>query len=182
MKIFKKILIILAVLAATILLVGFLLPSKWSVQRSIVINAPSSAIYPLVANFKTGWPQWSTFDYEDPTIKYDYAGPDQGAGATRSWVSKKMGDGSQVITTADPVSGIGFQLQMAQNGFLLNGRIACEPAGNSTKVTWTDSGEVGNNLFFRYMASLMDKMMGRTFEKSLAELKEKAETTANAKK
>lgn len=182
MRVFKKILVVLAVLVAAFLLVGFLLPSKWKVERSILINAPSTAVYPLVANFKTGWPQWSSFDNEDPTIQYNYAGPDQGVGATRSWVSKKMGDGSQVITAADPASGVGFQLQMAKNGFLLDGRIAFEPAGNSTKVTWTDSGEVGNNLFFRYMASLMDKMMGRTFEKSLAELKEKAETTANAKK
>lgn len=182
MKVFKKILIIVVVLIVAFILVGFLLPSKWSVQRSTVINAPSTAIYPLVANFKTGWPQWSTFDYEDPTIQYNYAGPVQGVGATRSWLSKKMGDGSQVITAADPASGVGFQLQMAQNGFLLNGRIAFEPAGNSTKVTWTDSGEVGNNLLFRYMVSLMDKMMGPTFEKSLAELKQKAEATANAKK
>lgn len=181
MKILKRILIVIVSLVLAFLIGGFLLPSKWKVERSIVINAPAKAIYPLVANFKTGWPQWSAFDNEDPAIQYSYSGPEEGLGATRSWISKKMGDGAQKITGADPATGVAFQLQMTQNGFLLNGRIAFEPSGTGTKVTWTDFGEVGANPLYRYMASMMDMMMGPAFDKSLAALKQKSETPPSAK-
>lgn len=168
--------IVLVVFIIAFVMVGFLLPTKWKVERSIVVNAPVSVIYPLVANFKAGWPQWSAFDFEDPSIQYSYSGPDEGIGATRSWVSKKMGDGSQSITGADPAVGVTFQLQMTQNSFSLNGKITFEPTATGTKVTWTDFGDAGNNLMFRYMATLMDKMMGATFEKSLFVLKQKSES------
>ena len=87
-----------------------------------------------------------------------------------------MGDGTQKIVGADPSTGIDFQLQMTGNGFLLNGRIAFEPLGTGTQVTWTDFGEVGKNPLYRYMAALMDKVMGPAFEKSLSALKQKSES------
>jgi carbon monoxide dehydrogenase subunit G len=175
-KFLKLILISPILLAALVFIVGYLLPSQWHVSRSIVINKPPQTIYPLVADFKHGWPQWSDFDYEDPGIQYSYAGPNLGVGASRSWVSAKMGNGFQRITNADPATGIYFDLKMENTNFGLSGKITFEPAGTATKVTWTDSGDTGNNIFFRYMASMMDQMMGDTFDRSLAKLKEKAES------
>ena len=175
----KLILISPIILAAIVFIVGYLLPSQWRVSRSIVINKPPQAIYPLVADFKHGWPQWSDFDYEDPAIQYIYAGPDKGVGACRSWISAKMGIGFQRITNADPATGVYFDLKMENSNFGLSGKIAFAPSGTGTQVTWTDAGDTGNNIFFRYMASMMDKMMGNTFERSLAKLKEKAEMPNN---
>jgi len=163
-KFLKALLMAPIVLAALVFLVGYLLPSQWQVSRSIVINKPPQAIYPFVADFKQGWSQWSD------------SGPYLGVGASRSWISDKMGNGSQTITTADTRTGVHFELKMENTKFGLNGNIGFEPTGSGTKVTWTDSGDTGNNIFFRYMASMMDKMMGNTFERSLAKLKEKAET------
>ena len=175
----KLVLISPIILAALVFIVGYLLPSQWRVSRSIVINKPPQAIYPLVADFKHGWPQWSDFDYEDPAIQYSYAGPDKGVGACRSWISAKMGNGFQRITNADPATGVYFDLKMENSNFGLSGKIAFAPSGTGTQVTWTDAGDTGNNIFFRYMASMMDKMMGNTFERSLAKLKEKAEMPNN---
>jgi carbon monoxide dehydrogenase subunit G len=175
----KAILFTLLGLILLLVGIGYSLPSKWKVERSIVIDRPPQAIYPLVADFKKGWPQWSSFDLQDPTIQYTYSGPDQGIGASRSWVSQKMGNGSQTLIAADPATGVGFELRMARNDFFLNGRIAFEPAGAGTKVTWTDTGDVGGKVFIRYMTVMMDKMMGPAFEKSLANLKSRSEATNN---
>ncbi len=112
MKILRNILITASVLIISFILIDFLLPTQWKVERSIVINAWAQNVYPLVANFKSGWPQWSAFDFEDPSIQYSYPGPEEGVGATRSWVSKKMGNGTQKTIGADPASGITYQLQM----------------------------------------------------------------------
>jgi len=163
-------------LAVLVLAVSQLLPRSWKVQRSLIIDAPPGALLPLVANLKTGWPQWSAFDNEDPDIKYSYSGPDEGPGAARSWVSKKMGDGSQNIVRAD-TKGIEFELRMERSNFAMKGTMDFEPAavGSGTKVTWTDSGEVGFNPMYRYMFTFADQIMGPTFEKSLQALKQKAE-------
>lgn len=155
---------------------SFLLPSRWQVERTVVINASGAEIYPFVANLKAGWPQWSAFDYEDPAIKYSFSGPEVGEGAARSWQSKVMGNGTQKITHADPDNGVEFELEMHQNQFLLFGKFTFESIENgATKVTWLDYGNFGFNPFYRYMGLFMDGMMGTTFDRSLVALKMKVE-------
>lgn len=171
----KAILFTLLGLIVLFIIVGYALPSKWKVERSIVINKTPQDIYPLIASFKKGWPQWSSFDQEDPGIQYTYFGAEDGVGASRSWTSKRMGDGTQSITVANPAKGVEFKLMMTKNNFILTGDITFEPVGNATKVTWADAGDVGDKLFIRYMLVMMDKMIGPAFEKSLANLKAKAE-------
>jgi hypothetical protein len=177
MDYFKKFVAVVVAALVLLVLIGFILPSKWKVERSIVIGAPTTVIYSFVANMKTGWAQWSEFDYEDKTIQYTYSGAEEGAGAERSWTSKSMGNGHQKITKADPSYGVDFDLSM-DNGFSMKGQIHFEAMPNAfTKVTWIDEGDVGGNPFSRYMGLMMNKMMGGTFERSLATLKQKAEST-----
>ncbi|EPG74597.1 polyketide cyclase/dehydrase and lipid transport [Leptospira fainei serovar Hurstbridge str. BUT 6] len=176
MKAFRITILGLVALALVLIVVGLLLPSSGSVSRSIVIKAPPEEIFAYVANFKKGWGQWSDFDYEDPEIKYSYSGPEEGVGASRTWISKKMGNGSQKIIKADKRLGVEFELAMQDTNFSIVGKFSFEPESSGTKVTWTDSWDSGYHLGFRYMALLMDKMMGPTFERSLSALKEKAES------
>ncbi|HWU44230.1 MAG TPA: SRPBCC family protein, partial [Bdellovibrio sp.] len=118
--------------------IGFFLPSRWHVERSIVIKAPVEKIYPLVANFKTGWSRWNAFDKEDPNIQFSFSGSEEGNGAMRSWTSTKLGNGYQKITKADPQSGIDFVISMDGGGLLILGSLTMEPASDGTKVTWRD--------------------------------------------
>jgi hypothetical protein len=56
------------------------------------------------------------------------------------------------------------------------GVIAFEPgAAGATRVTWTNSGEVGGNPLKHYLAAAMDHMMGPDLEQGLANLKAVAE-------
>jgi len=171
----KKIAVGLVSVVIVIVLLGMALPSKWQVQRSVITNANPAVIFPLIANLKTGWPRWSAFDAEDPSLQYTYAGPDTGAGASRSWTSKKMGTGTQTITTADPNTGVRFVLMMS-NGFKINGEISVQPSAQGTWVAWTDHGVVSWNPLHRWMARSLDKKMGPMFEKSLLTLKREAES------
>jgi hypothetical protein len=175
MKTFKRIALGLVLLTAILAIATQFLPAQWTVSRSIVINAPGEAILPLVSDLKTGWGQWSTFDQEDPGIIYSYSGPPAGAGAKRSWVSKQMGNGDQTIVKADPKTGVQFQLVMTDYDVHLDGQLSFEPAGQGTKVTWTDQGSLGHSPLQRLMGVMMDSMMGKTFEASLGNLKAVAE-------
>lgn len=168
---------VVATLAAVFILAffgaGVLLPAKWKVQRSIVINAPAETIYIYVANLKK-WSEWNEFDKADPEAQYRFGGPEQGKGAERGWTSKRMGDGSMRIVSADRAS-IEFSLDVVDSGFHIDGQIAIVPEGAGTRVTWTDTGEVGRNPLHRAAALMFDKTMGPIFEKSLATLKAKVE-------
>jgi hypothetical protein len=175
MKTVKKGLLIGLGLILVLLLSSYLLPSQWKVERSILINAFPKKIYPYVADLKGGWPQWSAFDHEDPNIQYTYSGAASGVGSQRSWISKKMGNGSQIITQADAQKGVEFELRMADTNYVLKGKLAFEADGAVTRVTWTDWGQSGNHPVYRWMSFFMDSFMGSAFERSLEALKKKAE-------
>ncbi len=131
-----------------IVLLGLVLPSKWQVQRSQMMNATPAQIYPYISNFKTGWGQWSTVD---------------------------MGNGVLTTTKTDPKTGVEFKLHVVPNKFSITGEIKLEVLKQGTKVTWIHRGEVGSNIFFKYTALMMDKKMGKTFENSLKNLKKLVE-------
>jgi hypothetical protein len=171
--------LIFAVAAAALVgVVGFLLPAHRSVERSITVQAPPQTIHPYVASFRTGWGRWSPFGQaEDPEMEIAFSGPDSGVGATQTWKSKRMADGSMTITQSDPATGVAFDLVMGD--FTLKGRIAFEPlTEGTTRVTWIDEFAVGNNPYKRWMALAGQFVMGRGLELGLANLKLLAEASA----
>jgi hypothetical protein len=175
MRLFRILLFSFVVVLVAVLIFGLLSPSDWDVERSIAIKTPPEKIYPFVANFKTGWTQWSSYDLEDHRIVYTYSGAEEGVGAGRAWIGGLIGDGQQVITHADPRRGVAFDIQMTETGFEIKGSIRFEPMVEGTKVTWRHYGNVGSNPFRRYTAFTMDRIMGDEFEKSLDLLKQKVE-------
>ncbi len=176
MNFFMRLLFALVLIVAALVGISFLLPSEWKVERSITINASPEKMYSLVANFNTGWPQWSAFDAAYPDTVYTSAGAEEGLGATRSWTSPSMGDGSQTIVKADPKEGIEFDLTMLNYGTTLRGQILFTPVEGGTFVRWVDVGQTGNNPIARWMSLFMDRMIGPMLEQSLQNLKNLSES------
>ena len=175
MKILKKLMLAVATLVVLLLVVSLFLPSKWRVERSIVIAAKPEAIYPLIGQPKT-WPEWTAWTKEkDPTLTFSYSGPEQGVGAVSKWTSAKMGSGTAVLTAADPQKGITFDLSIEEGKFKSIASIAMEPAGDGTKVTWSNYGDLGWNPIARYFGLMFEKWIGPDYEEGLANLKRKLE-------
>jgi hypothetical protein len=84
MRIVKWVLGIAIGLTLVLLLGGLLLSSKFSVSRSVSVNAPAEKIYALVASPKE-WKRWSVWNQRDRSMKIEYFGPESGAGAGWSW-------------------------------------------------------------------------------------------------
>ncbi len=167
----------LVVLVLVLIIGSYLLPSVWKVERSISVQVPASKIYPLVADFKNGWSEWSVFEHDDPAIQYAHSGKTFGVGAERSWTSKKVGSGSQKIIAADPNAGIEFEQVMTGSQFSVHGEISLRAANDgNTNVTWTGWGETGYNPLNRWMSFFIGNRMGKSFEVSLVKLKALAET------
>jgi hypothetical protein len=150
--------------------------SEFLVERSTVIDASPDVVQPLLDDFRK-WQAWSPWEDVDPDLKRTYSGPDSGVGASYAWEgNRKAGSGQMVITESVPGSKVVLDLNFlkpfkAENvtTFLL------EPNGAGTTVRWQMTGK--NNLFFRIVGVVfpMDKMVGKDFEKGLAQLKAAAE-------
>jgi hypothetical protein len=183
MRVLKIILGSVVALFVGVTVVGFFLPTSIRVERSALVQASAPDIYPLIASFKDGWPQWSPFGQaEDPEMQMHYGGPALGAGAKQSWESPRMGDGHMEITKADPQSGIAYDLMLMHDSFRLNGSLVCAPAGaGTTKVTWVDEVNYGKNPYRRYMGLAVKRPLEKAFDKGLAELKRKAEARATTR-
>jgi hypothetical protein len=174
-KVLKKILIVVGVLLLVLIIVSQFLPSKYHVERSVVIAAKADAVHPWVNNLKK-WPEWSAWTAaKDPTLVYQYEGPDEGVGAISKWDAKKMGEGSMKLNASEPGKLVKFDLNIDHGKYLSIGTFTIEPAGDGTKVTWSMDGNVSRNPVDRFLSLLMNPMMGKDFEEGLGNLKKKAE-------
>ena len=174
MKILKWILIVVLALIAVLVVGGYLLSPKFTVTRSVTINAPADKVYGLVANPRS-WKQWSVWTQRDPAMQIEYAGPESGAGAKWNWRSKSQGDGTMTFTAAEPPRRVAYELFFPDFGTTSSGDLAFAPEGGATRVTWTMNGDMGRNPVFRWMALGADGMVGKDFEAGLANLKTVAE-------
>ncbi|HEX7465552.1 MAG TPA: SRPBCC family protein [Usitatibacter sp.] len=167
----------LAVLGALVLLLvagGFFIPSTFKVERSTVINAAPRKVYDLVVEPKQ-WTKWSVWNQRDPNMKITYKGPPFGMGAKWEWVSKTEGNGSMEFTRVEPDRVVEYALFFPDYNMRSAGAITLEPAGASTRVTWSNAGDVGGNPVKHYLTLTMDRMVGPDFAAGLANLKALAE-------
>lgn len=174
MKYVQWTLAVIGAIALAALLGGLAIPSTFSVQRSIDINAAPRKVYDLVVEPRK-WKDWSVWTRRDPDMRITYSGPPFGMGAKWSWVSKSEGSGSMEFTRVEPDRAVEYALAFPGFGMKSGGAIRLEPVGNATRVTWTNSGDVGANPFKHYLAMMMDRMVGPDFEAGLANLKSLAE-------
>jgi len=174
MKVLKWLLIVVLALAAVLLIGGLLLSPKFTVTRSVLINAPADKVYALVADPR-GWVQWSVWNKRDPAMQIEYAGPPSGTGAKWTWRSKSEGNGSMTFTAAEPGKRVAYDLFFPDFGTTSSGDLRFVTEGSATRVTWTMNGDMGRNPLFHWMALVADGMVGKDFEAGLAGLKTVAE-------
>jgi hypothetical protein len=175
---FLKIFIgIIVILFAIFIAGGFLLPDEWEVSRSTTIHASPEKIYPLISNFRE-WEKWSPWNTsKDASLKYTHEGPAAGVGSKQSWTSEKMGSGWMQLTSANPETGVAYNLyiDMRRSSSMLQGEITFSRDDQGTKVTWTDRGHSDKSFLKRWMNLLIKPMLGKDLDAGLAGLKNRAE-------
>jgi Polyketide cyclase / dehydrase and lipid transport len=172
----KKLLGALAVAVIVLIGVAYMLPSQVHVERTISIDRPAAAVFPLVNSFRR-FNDWSPWKQQDPTATYTYSGPDAGVGAAMAWSgNSKVGRGTQVITESVPDSRVSIDLVFG-NMTPQKAAWLLSADGLGTKVVWTLESDVGNSPLGRYLGLFLDKMVGPDYEQGLKQLKALAEKT-----
>jgi uncharacterized protein YndB with AHSA1/START domain len=164
-----------AALAVIFAAVAFGLPSHVTVARSVVVNAPESAIFPYLNNLHQ-FKEWSPWSARDPQLALSYGGPESGQGARVTWTSKKpsIGTGSMEISESQPNRRIDLAVNF--NGLEGTSSYDVVPSGSGSKVTWTFGHESGSNPLERWKALMLDGLVGAEYRAGLDRLKEKIES------
>lgn len=173
----KKILVVLAVLVAGVLGLAAMKPDSFRVERKVSIKAPPDKVFALVSDFRQ-WPVWSPWEKLDPAMQRTHGGPPSGKGATYAWQGgKDVGRGRMEITDSQAPTELTIKLDFIEPFESSNTtRFSFQPQGETTEVTWAMTGPM---LFVSKLMSVfvsMDQMIGKDFETGLADMKAAAET------
>jgi len=165
-------LIAVAVLAALFILVAAVQPAEFRVARQTTIAAPPVDVFAQVNDLRK-FQEWSPWARLDPEVRMTYSGPSAGQGAAFSWEgNSKVGAGAMTITSSQTGERVEFRLEFLRPFKATNTTVFTLKSDNGkTAVTWRMTGR--KNFIFRALGPLMnlDKMIGRDFEKGLANLK-----------
>src|SRR4051794_38587782 len=79
--------------SCVMLVVLFLLPTRWDASREREIAAPPERIWPYLAELRAwnAWSPWKESAY--PGLVFHYSGPSGGPGAQVAWDSEATSDG-----------------------------------------------------------------------------------------
>lgn len=171
-----RILILVGIAVAAVLVYAASRPDTLRITPSTVIRASPETIFALINDFHY-WVKWAPQDREDPTMARSYSGAASGIGAISAWEGAgSAGKGRMSITESIANSEIFVTVDFVKpfKAHNLN-RFTLEPAGSSTKVTWTMEG---TNIYMTKVMSVfvnMDRLMGKHFEAGLENLRVIAE-------
>ena len=147
------------------------------ITRSTVVDAASAAILPYLTDFRQ-WVHWSPWEGVDPDLNREYSGAESGVGAKYAWSgNRKAGRGAMEITRVDAPREVEVRLDFDKPMKATNTvTFELAPQGEATRVTWVMVGK--QTLFSRVggLFGFFDKMLGKDFEKGLAQLKAVSES------
>jgi uncharacterized protein YndB with AHSA1/START domain len=175
----KKALIIAALFLVVFAVAVAMQPDTYSVKRSATMSAPPAAVFALV-NDLAAWDRWSPWKEMDPKAAIVLSDPAAGKGAFFTWSGNdEVGEGRVTILESNPP-----HLILTEQAFIrpmtgsARSEFSLSPAGDGTLVTWKMTGD--NDFLGKAMCLFvdMDAMIGKDFERGLANMKAVAERAA----
>jgi len=100
----KKLLSFLILLLIILGVIGYFLPTNFSVNKSINISSNSAHIHDFVGDLNK-WQEWTVWKGDDPEIEIFIGEKTKGIGANQRWTDKH-GGGSLTFTSWSPDNGI----------------------------------------------------------------------------
>ena len=157
---------ILALLAASFLIVGILLPGSVEVRRTVEIAASPETVFPFVNDLQA-WTEWTPWGEVDS--RFD--GPVAGTGARRVWDDPALGSGSLTLLDAQPPARVDYLVEIEDAAIRFEGTISIEASGAGSLVSWTERADLGWNPILGWTALTLDESQGLQLSESLEQLK-----------
>lgn len=158
-----------------VLLISFFLPSTYTVERSVQIDAPVPVVFEQV-NDLYNWEDWSPWLKLDPVMEISYSNPHFGENAFYKWRSddKRLGNGRMTLTEVVPneriVSFMDFEKW--EDG---SATFTFKQEKSGTRVAWSMENKVGFNPLMKYGALFQNNALKKMFDQGLENIKRIAE-------
>lgn len=180
----KKLGIALLVLIVGTVVVIAVQPADFRVTRSAVLPAPAPAVFGLLTDFRA-WGSWSPWEKLDPGMQKTFSGAPKGEGAVYEWSGNdQVGRGRMEIVDVREHAQVTIDLQFITPFEAKNLTVfTLTPRGpEEVEVTWSMSGK--NNFMGKAIGLFMDMdaLIGKDFEKGLADLGRAARAASQAAK
>jgi polyketide cyclase/dehydrase/lipid transport protein len=161
-------------LVLVVLLIGAVMPSRYNVEKTIVIDRSVNEVMDKVGDLNH-FASWNPWQQMDPSATKTITGTPKTINHKYSWHGKKVGIGSLTINSIDN-NHIYFDLEFLKPWKShANDNWMFEQNGDGkTKVTWHNSGNLPWPIA-RLMGPLINKNLNHQFEKGLNNLKEMVE-------
>lgn len=180
MRLLKWIGIGLSSLLIVLCLVALVLPERFQVEESVLIDAPPERIMPRIARLRE-WEHWVGWQQSDPAFKMSFRGPERGPGAVMEWNSPGT-NGVFTVTELREPEHMRFEVSMEDGRGASQGSFRLEPTAGGTRVVWRDEGTIGDFFLLRLFIPLMNSSLGRAYALGLQNLKAAVEAEkANGK-
>jgi len=163
-------------LAAVILIVAALLPSRYDISKSIVIARPPAEVYGKIADL-AHYRDWNPWQKSEPGARYEVSGVADTLGHRYYWNGKKVGEGSLTLRSREPGRAVEFDLEFLKPWrSRADDRWSFEADGAGTKVTWSNGGPLPYPIA-RLIGPALMKSLNTQFEQGLRDLKTLCERT-----
>ena len=172
----KKIALGVIFVIGLLLIFALTRPDNFRVERSITVQAPAAKIFPLLNDFRQ-FSSWSPWQKLDPAMQVTHSGPASGPGAVYTWKGNSdVGAGRMEVLKQVPDTNVIVKLDFLEPFEGHNtSEYTLKPAETGTTVTWAMYGPSPYISKLMGIFVSMDSMIGKDFERGLANLKAVAE-------
>ena len=165
---------ILAAILALIIILNFIAPKRFDLNRSIEIQAPVAKVYNYLKYIKNQ-DDWSPWKKKDPDMEQEFEGTDGEIGFISRWKgNKEVGEGEQELKYLSENESVLSELRFfkpwkSQSDAYLHLKALNE---DTTRVIWGFSGlnKFPFNIFMLFFS--MEKSVGKDFNEGLSSLKQ----------
>lgn len=176
MRTLRYLVLALFFLLLVIVVIGFFLPSKAYMQRSIEVNRSKETVFQVI-NSLSNFNEWSPWFEKDINANYILSGNKSGVGSKLSWQgNNEVGSGSNEIIGSKLNQSVKTELFFGKDDHPAYATLSLKENKESTIVTWSFENDFGYNVFFRYFGFVLEDMIAPDYEKGLSNLKKHVES------
>ena len=174
MKLYKKILIAIAILLAIPFIAALFVKKDFVVEKQVVINKPKQEVFDYVKLIKNQ-ENYTVWTKADPNTKMEYTGTDGTVGFISSWKSdnREVGVGQQEITKIVDGERVEVKITFKEPFEGVNDAYTTVEAVSPTQTKVVNGFKGERNYIARIICLFMnmDKMLGNDIQTSLTTLK-----------
>ena len=145
-------------------------PDQFRVERSLLVQASAEQLLALLQDFHR-WTEWSPWERIDPSMQRSYSGAPSGVGAVYAWTGNGKAGAGRMEIRALEADRLLIQIDFFKPFTAHNTvEFSWSPQAGGTHIHWA---MYGPSPFVSKLMGLvfnMDKLVGRDFEKGLANI------------